>query len=59
MMEGYQKYKRQYFLPPEPCMDWAGKEYIQASFVDVPWKVLCSGITGRSHLYESEYAESS
>ena len=21
-MEGYQKYKRQYFLPPEPCMDW-------------------------------------
>ena len=29
MMEGYQKYKRQYFLPPEPCMDWAGKEYIE------------------------------
>lgn len=28
-MEGYQKYKRQYFLPPEPCMDWAGKEYIE------------------------------
>ena len=27
MMEGYQKYKRRYFLPPEPCMDWARKEY--------------------------------
>lgn len=30
-MEGYQKYKRQYFLPPEPCMDWAGKEYIESA----------------------------
>lgn len=29
MMEGYQKYKRQYFLPPKPCMDWAEKEYIE------------------------------
>lgn len=28
-MKGYQKYKRQYFLPPEPCMDWADKEYIE------------------------------
>ncbi|MEG0330609.1 MAG: 2-isopropylmalate synthase [Longicatena sp.] len=28
-MKGYEKYKRQYFLPPETCMDWAKKEYIQ------------------------------
>ncbi|RNU12974.1 hypothetical protein B9075_013400 [Klebsiella pneumoniae] len=41
-----------------PLAERAG-EIVQASFVDVPWKVLCSGITGRSHLYESEYAESS
>lgn len=27
-MEGYQKYKRQYYMPPEVCMDWAHKEYI-------------------------------
>lgn len=28
-MDGYQKYKRQYYMPPEPCMDWAKKEYIE------------------------------
>lgn len=28
-MEGYQKYKRQYFLPPEDCYDWSKKEYVQ------------------------------
>ena len=22
------KYKRQYYLPPETCMDWAKKDYI-------------------------------
>lgn len=27
-MKGYEKYKRQYFLPPTTCMDWANKEYI-------------------------------
>ena len=28
-MEGYQKYKRQYFLPPEDCYDWSKKEYVK------------------------------
>lgn len=28
MMKGYQKYKRQYYMPPEMCMDWSKKEYI-------------------------------
>lgn len=28
-MKGYEKYKRQYFLPPEPCMEWSKKEYIE------------------------------
>ena len=23
-----EKYKRQYFMPPEECLDWARKEYI-------------------------------
>ena len=23
------KYKRQYFLPPQECMDWAKKDYIE------------------------------
>lgn len=27
-MKGYEKYKRQYYLPPETCMEWAKKEYI-------------------------------
>ncbi|MGX8834324.1 2-isopropylmalate synthase [Amedibacillus sp. YH-ame6] len=28
-MKGYEKYKRQYYLPPETCMEWSKKEYIQ------------------------------
>lgn len=28
-MEGYEKYKRQYYMPPENCMDWTQKEYIE------------------------------
>lgn len=28
-MKGFQKYKRQYYLPPETCMNWAKKEYIE------------------------------
>ena len=28
-MEGYQKYKRQYYMPPTDCMDWTKKEYIE------------------------------
>ena len=28
-MEGFEKYKRQYYMPPEPCMDWTKKEYIE------------------------------
>lgn len=28
-MKGFEKYKRQYFLPPESCMDWVKKEYIK------------------------------
>ena len=27
-MEGYQKYERAYFMPPEPCYDWVRKDYI-------------------------------
>ncbi len=27
-MEGYQKYKRQYYMPKEECYDWVKKEYI-------------------------------
>ena len=27
-MEGYQKYERAYFMPPEPCYDWVKKDYI-------------------------------
>ena len=28
-MKGYQKYKRQYYMPPEQCNDWTKKEYIE------------------------------
>lgn len=28
-MKNYQKYTRNYFLPPEPCFDWAAKDYIK------------------------------
>lgn len=27
-MMNYKKYTRQYFMPPERCMDWADKEYV-------------------------------
>ncbi len=27
-MMNYRKYQRQYFLPPYPCMKWAGKDYV-------------------------------
>ncbi len=27
-MMDYTKYGRQYFLPPEPCFDWAGRDHI-------------------------------
>lgn len=27
-MEGYQKYERAYFMPPEACYDWVKKDYI-------------------------------
>ncbi len=27
-MQNYSKYKRQYFLPPVKCMDWAEKDYV-------------------------------
>ena len=27
-MEAYKHYKRRYFMPPERCLDWAEKEYI-------------------------------
>lgn len=30
-MKGFEKYRRQYFLPPEPCMDWVKKEYIETA----------------------------
>ncbi len=26
MMEGYQKYEKAYFMPPEPCYDWVKKD---------------------------------
>lgn len=28
-MKGYEKYKCQYYMPPENCMDWTQKEYIE------------------------------
>jgi len=28
-MMNYKKYTRQYFMPPERCMDWADKEYVE------------------------------
>ncbi len=31
IMQNYDKYKRQYILPPEPCFDWAGKDYVHAA----------------------------
>jgi len=27
-LQNFQKYKRQYILPPERCMDWAEKDYV-------------------------------
>lgn len=27
-MKNYEKYTRQYFMPPKPCMKWAEKEYV-------------------------------
>ncbi len=27
-MEGYQKYEKSYFMPPEACYDWVKKDYI-------------------------------
>ena len=27
-MENCKKYKRTYFMPPEPCYDWVKKDYI-------------------------------
>lgn len=27
-MFDYKQYQRNYFMPPEPCMDWAKKEYV-------------------------------
>ena len=28
-MKGFEKYRRQYFMPPEPCLEWTKKEYIE------------------------------
>lgn len=28
-MKGFEKYKRQYYMPPEACMEWTKKEYIE------------------------------
>lgn len=28
-MKNFQRYKRQYFMPPTPCMEWTKKEYIE------------------------------
>ncbi|MDD3219361.1 MAG: 2-isopropylmalate synthase [Lachnospiraceae bacterium] len=28
-MKNYTRYKRQYFMPPVPCMKWAEKEYVE------------------------------
>lgn len=28
-MEGYQKYQRGYFMPPEECLAWSKKEYVE------------------------------
>ena len=31
-MKNSSKYKRQYFLPPVKCMDWAEKDYVEKGF---------------------------
>ena len=28
-MKGYEKYKRQYYMPPQSCLEWTKKEYIE------------------------------
>ena len=28
-MKGFEKYRRQYFMPPKPCLEWTKKEYIE------------------------------
>ena len=28
-MMSYKKYMRQYFLPPEECLEWAHKDHIE------------------------------
>ena len=28
-MKGYEKYKRQYYMPPQACLEWTKKEYIE------------------------------
>ena len=28
-MMNHRKYTRQYFMPPEVCMDWTKKEYVE------------------------------
>ena len=28
-MKNFEKYERSYFMPPEPCYDWAKKDYIE------------------------------
>lgn len=31
IMKQFKKYRRQYFLPPQTCMDWAKKDYVDAA----------------------------
>ena len=31
IMMDYKRYKINYFLPPEPCFEWAGKDHVEAA----------------------------
>ena len=44
-MENCSKYKRQYFLPPVKCMDWAEKDYVDHAPICAAW--ICVTATRR------------
>ena len=44
-MMNVSKYKKQYYLPPEICMDWAKKDYIAANEM---YEMGREGICGQS-----------
>ena len=45
-MFDYTKYKRQYFMPPEECFDWARKDHVEKAPV---WCSVDLHATATSH----------